>query len=105
MKAEIWELNLSYTILDEFLGLNKIVKELYIPVLNYSFNFTYDNVNVINNTNNDRYKNSSTCYLCQIVKSKLVKIIELDVKQVQLYQELIKKSQQLNINNFETDNL
>jgi hypothetical protein len=100
MKAEIWEIELSYTLLELICGISYKFKELYIPALNHSFNFTYDNIHVLNNVSG-RYKSKSTLYLCQFIKPKLIKTLELDLNQIQLYQKLIKKSNKSKISNFE----
>lgn len=99
MKAEIWELHLSYSPIDLLFGKYEIIKELYIPLLNYSFNFTYDTVNLIKYDEN-RYKYNSYC-LYQNVKPVLIKTIDLDAEQIALYKNLISKSHTMGIHNFE----
>lgn len=88
MKAEIWELHLAYSPCDLFFNNKTIIKELYIPILDYSFNFSFDEVNIIK-YNKNRYKPSSY-WLYQNVKPILIKTIDLDKEQIKLYQNAIK---------------
>jgi hypothetical protein len=83
MKAEIWELRLSYSPIELLLGTYESIKEVYIPVLNYSFNYSYDTINVIK-SNEDRYKSSSNWFF-ENVKPILIKTIELNAEQIELY--------------------
>ena len=99
MKAEIWELQLAYSPLELLLGKYESIKELYIPELNYSFNFTYDTLNVVEH-NKDRYKSSSNWFF-ENVKPILIKTIELNAEQIQLYKTAIIKTNKIGIYNFE----
>jgi hypothetical protein len=83
MKAEIWEFQLAYSPLELLLGTYESIKELYIPALNYSFNFTYDTLNVVEYTE-DRYKSSSNWFY-ENIKPILIKTIELNAEQIKLY--------------------
>ena len=88
MKAEIWELQLAYSPCDLFFNKITSIKELYIPALNYSFNFSFDEVNIIE-YNNTRYKPSSYWYY-QNVTPILIKTMDLNKEQIKLYQKAIK---------------
>lgn len=99
MKAEIWELKLSYSPYDLLLGDSKTIKELYIPILNCSFNFEYNAVNVIKFDEN-RYKPSSNC-MYENIKPVLINTIELNKEQLKLYKKLVTTTHKLGIHNFE----
>lgn len=88
MKAEIWELQLAYSPCDLFFNNNTIIRELHIPALNYSFNFSFDEVNIIKYSKN-RYQPSSYWFY-QNVKPILIKTMNLDAEQIKLYQLAIK---------------
>jgi hypothetical protein len=88
MKAEIWELQLAYSPYDLLFNNKTSIRELYIPALNYSFNFSFDEVNVIK-YNENRYKPSSYYYY-QNVRPILIKTIDLDGEQIKLYRHAIK---------------
>lgn len=88
MKAEIWELQLAYSPCDLLFNQITSIKELYIPALNYSFNFSFDEVNIIKYSEN-RYKPSSYWFY-QNVKPILIKTMDLNAEQIKLYQLAIK---------------
>jgi hypothetical protein len=88
MKAEIWELQLAYSPCDLLFNQITSIKELYIPALNYSFNFSFDEVNIIKYSKN-RYKPSSYWFY-QNVKPILIKTMDLNAEQIKLYQLAIK---------------
>lgn len=94
MKAEIWELELAYSPCDLYFNNTSKIVELYIPMLSYSFNFTFNTVNVIKYDEN-RYKPSSN-WLYENVKPVLIKTIDLNAEQIKLYKKAIK----LDSNNF-----
>ena len=88
MKAEIWELQLAYSPCDLLFSDITIIRELYIPALNYSFNFSFDEVNILK-YNENRYK-SSSYWFYQNVKPILIKTMDLNGEQIKLYQDAIK---------------
>ena len=90
MKAEIWELKLYYSLYDVVCNRQYILRELYIPDLDYSFNFAFDSVHAFR-YNKIRYESLHSKNWCRRIVPKLVTTIQLNDDQIQLYKKVIKK--------------
>jgi len=91
MKAEIWEFKLYYSLFDVLCNKYYILRELYIPDLDYSFNFAFDSVHVFR-YNKVRYESIYNNNWCKRITPKLVTTIELNNDQIQLYKKVIKRN-------------
>jgi hypothetical protein len=90
MKAEIWEIKLYYSLYDVVCNRQYILRELYIPDLDYSFNFAFDSVHAFR-YNKIRYESTYSKNWCRRIVPRLVTTIKLNDDQIQLYKKVIKK--------------